>query len=309
MTTTPICSTTRRFWESLLVDLQIKVAAIAGGGTAPSNIAGRVTYLAGVVGLDPLTLTYLGGNASANGKIDTSGKETAFALKGNVNSLRIDAILKEMEVSVPVSGALNVAYDLSGAGNAKAQIPRSLNGRLTMSLRNGWIGTGLLDLAGMSLPAWLLTRVNKGNQATLVCAVAPFAFNAGRGTTQGLVLETTNVEVAGAGFIDFRQSQISLAFKPQALQRKFVSAAQPFAITGQLQSPRVVLTGAPVASTVAGVLAFPLNLLKTIVLPGPQDPGRVPCGIRQTGTGANPQARPTRPRGVFGLGILGGPRH
>ncbi len=297
-----------KIWQSLFVDLRIKVATIAGGGTTPSSIDGRVTYLAGVIGLDPLTLIYLGGNASANGKIDTSGKETAFALKGKVNSLSIDAVLKEMEVSFPVSGALSVRYDLSGAGSAK-QIPRSLNGSLTMSLRNGWIGTGLLDLTGMSLPSWLLTRVSKGNQATLVCAVAPFSFNAGRGTTQGLVLETRNVEVAGAGFIDFRQSQIGLAFKPQALQRKFVRTAQPFAITGTLQSPRVVLTGSPVASAVAGTLAFPLNLLKSIILPGAGDPGRVPCGITRGGAGANSQTARPRTRAPFGLGLLGGPRH
>lgn len=58
-------------WKILFVDLQVKVANIAGGGDRASNINGRLTYQAGVLGLDPITMTFLGGTASASGKIDT----------------------------------------------------------------------------------------------------------------------------------------------------------------------------------------------------------------------------------------------
>ncbi len=297
-----------KVWESLLVDLQIEVAKIAGGGTEASNIQGRVTYLAGVIGLEPLTLTYLGGKASANGKIDTTPAQNTFALKGSVNNLQIGKVLKEMQVSYPVSGALQMTYDLSGAGNTKAQVPRSLNGSLRISLRNGWIGTGLLDLAGMSLPAWLLTRGPGGNQATLVCAVSPFSFKNGRGSTNGLVLETKNVQVAGVGSIDFRNDQVNLRFKPQALQRQFIKIAQPFAIQGKLGNPSVKLTGAPVAGAVVGTLASPLNLLATIVQPKAGTPGRVPCKIVRTAAPGGNAAPAARSRGPVGMGILGGQR-
>ena len=79
-----------------------------------------------------------------------------------------------------------MSYDLTGAGSTLAQIPRSLGGSLTVNLRNGWIGTGLLDLAGLSLPAWLLTRGN-GKSANVACLVAPFNFASGRGVTHGMV--------------------------------------------------------------------------------------------------------------------------
>ena len=271
-----------KVWETLFVDLRVKVAKIAGGGNGPSNIEGRVTYLAGVIGLDPLTLTFLGGKASANGTINTKAAESTFALKGRVDNLRIGAMLKELQVSYPVKGALTVTYDLSGAGNTTSQIPQSLSGKLSISLRNGWIGTGLLDLKGMSLPAWLLTRARGGNQADLVCAAAPFTFSKGRGKTYGLVFETTNVQVIGLGFIDFRQDNIDLRFKPQALRRQFIKVAQPFAISGKLSSPTVTLGGSPVAGAATGVFAFPFNLLGTIVLPKAEAPGRVPCRVAQT---------------------------
>lgn len=273
-----------KVWQTLLVDFEIAVAKIAGGGGGASNIKGRVTYLAGVIGLDPLTMTFLGGSASTNGKIDTSLAENSFALKGRVNNMRIGSVLREMKVSYPVSGALHVSYDLTGFGNTMAQIPRSLSGSLSITLRNGWLGTSLLDLAGLSLPAWLLRRVPGGNQADLVCAVAPFTFDKGKATSRGLVLETNDVQVVGVGYIDFRQSEVNVRFKPQALHQQFFKIAQPFAVRGPLSRPRLSLTGSPVAGAVTEFLAFPFNLLQTIVQPATNAPGRVPCRIIHTST-------------------------
>jgi hypothetical protein len=267
-----------KVWESLLVDLQIKVAKIAGTADA-SNLAGRVTYLAGIIGLDPLTLTYLGGTASAAGKIDTTLADNTFALKGSIDRLPIAKVLAELRVSYPVSGQLQAVYDLSGKGNTREQIPRSLNGSLRVALHNGWIGTGLLDLTGLSLPAWLLSRTPGGNQATLVCAVAPLSFKDGRGSTHGLVLETADVQVVGVGYADFQRDQVDLQFKPQALQPQFLKIAQPFAIKGELGSPKVILTGNPVAGAVTDVIAFPFNLLETIVQPTADASGRIPCHV------------------------------
>ena len=287
-------------WEKLFVDLQIKVAKISGGGPGTSNIQGRVTYGEGIVGLDPLTMSFLGGRASATGKIDTTGTENAFAVKGRVDNMQIGAILREMKVGYPVSGALQVSYDLTGAGSTMAQIPRSLGGSLTVNLRNGWIGTGLLDLAGLSLPAWLLTRGN-GKSANVACLVAPFNFTSGRGVTHGLVMETLEVQVVGVGYVDFRKDYLDLRFKPKALREQFLKIAQPFAIQGPMSKPQLRLTGAPVAGAVTDVLSFPFNLLGTILQPDARQPGRVPCRVVHATAGRPGNAQKG---GIMGGGIL-----
>jgi hypothetical protein len=169
-----------------------------------------------------------------------------------------------------------------------------LSGSLSITLRNGWLGTSLLDLAGLTLPAWLLRRVPGGNQADLVCAVAPFTFDRGKATSRGFVLETHDVQVVGVGYIDFRQSEVNLRFKPQALHQQFFKIAQPFAVRGPLSHPRLSLTGSPVAGAVTEVLAFPFNLLETIIQPAANTPGRLPCRIIHTRTQGGP----------LGLGLL-----
>ena len=293
-------------WNDLPVDVEIDVAKIAGGGTDASNIKGQVTYLAGVVGLDPLALTYLGGRATASGKIDTAKKPTSFALKGNVDSLAIGTILKEMKVNFPVRGTLFVDYDLTGAGDSVAEIPRTLGGSVSSSLRDGWVGTDLINLTGMSIPAWLLSRGHDGGGAELVCVVAPFAFNEGRGTTRGLVFETREVQIAGVGYVNLRRETIDLRFKPQPLRQELIKVTQPFAIQGNLYHPTLHLEGAPVLNALAGSLAFPFNALDHIIQPKLGEVRHRPCQVIHT---AMPEERGREQRegarGPLGLGIFG----
>ncbi|MEM9590272.1 MAG: AsmA-like C-terminal region-containing protein [Pseudomonadota bacterium] len=297
-------------WKDLPVDLKVDVAKIAGGGTDASHIKGRITYLAGLVGLDPLSLTYLGGRATASGKIDTRKKPTSFALKGRVDRLRMGAILKEMEESLPVRGTLTVDYDLSGAGDSLAAIPRTLSGSVNSSLRDGWIGTDLINLTGMSLPAWLLSRRQGG--AELVCMVAPFGFREGRGTTHGLVFETREVQIAGVGYVNLRRDTIDMRFKPQPLRQELIKVTQPFAIQGNLYRPKLHLEGAPVLNALAGSLAFPFNALDHIIQPKLGEVRHRPCHVIHTTTREQRRLqereaqRERGTRGPLGLGIFGG---
>ncbi len=294
-----------KVWETLFIDLHLKIAKIAGGGEGgASNIQGRITYLAGLIGLDPVTMTFLGGHASATGKIDTRQAATSFAVKGQIDNMKIGALLHEFGSSYPVSGALHASFDVAGAGNTMAQIPKSLNGSVSLSLYNGLLGTSLLDLTAISLPEWLLTSA--GHAANIVCMVAPFAISKGRATTHGAVMETKEVQVVGVGYIDFAGNKIDLRFKPQALHPQFIKIVQPFALQGTLSHPHLVLTGHPVEGAVVGVLAFPFNLLETIVQPAAKTPAHTPChvihttqqvGIGTTGSGGG--------GGPLGLGILG----
>ncbi|ODR99189.1 hypothetical protein AUC68_04035 [Methyloceanibacter methanicus] len=295
-----------KMWKDLPVDLKIDVAKIAGGGSGASEIKGRVTYLDGIVGLEPLSLTYLGGRASASGKIDTQKKPTSFALKGSVDSLRIGRILNEAKMPFPVRGSLDVEYDLSGSGDSVTEIPRTLSGSATSSLRDGWIGSDLINLTGMSIPAWLLSRGRDGGGAELVCVVAPFAFDEGRATTHGLVFETREVQIVGVGYVNLRRETIDLRFKPQPLQRELIETSQPFAIQGNLDHPKLHLEGAPVLNALAGSLAFPFNALDHIIQPKMDEVRHRPCHVIHTAAPEEREGeRREEERGPLGLGIFG----
>ncbi|MGI9403217.1 MAG: AsmA-like C-terminal region-containing protein [Hyphomicrobium sp.] len=263
--------------NTIEVDMQIEVEKIDGGGRDASKISGRVTYKDDVVGLDNVTMRYLGGKASTSGKINTRGGVNSFSLVGDVDDLRIGTVLKRLRLTVPVSGTLGMHFALTSKGDDADSISKSLGGHLAASLRHGKIGTSLLDLAGLNFPTWLFSRHSKSGEADLVCAIAPFSFVNGRGTTRSLVLETRDVQVRGAGYIDFGKNAISMRFRPRPLRAQFIDIVKPFSIKGSLSKPHLNLEGAPIAGLAAEVITFPLNLIGTLLEPLESGSSHVPC--------------------------------
>lgn len=168
-------------------------------------------------------------------------------------------------------------FALMGRGETADTISKTLGGRLAASLRHGKIGTGLFDLAGLNLPTWLFSRHSKSGEADLVCAIAPFSFVNGRGTTRSLVLETRHVQVRGSGFIDFGKNAINMRFRPRPLRAQFIDIVKPFSIKGSLSRPHLHLEGTPVAGVAAEVITFPLNLIGTLLEPLETGNHHVPC--------------------------------
>jgi hypothetical protein len=113
-------------------------------------------------------------------------------------------------------------------------------------------------------------------------------------------METNQVQVVGVGYVDFRANAVDLRFRPQALRPQFINVARPFAFQGSLSHPRLALTGTT-SRAMTEVLAFPFNLLGTIILPSSDTPGRRPCHIIHT----TQRAGGGNTGGPLGLGILG----
>lgn len=263
--------------DTIEIDMQIDVEKIDGGGKDASNIAGRVRYKDGVIGLDNVSMRYLGGKASTSGKINMQGDVSRFSLVGDVDDLRIGVILKRLELSFPVSGTLGMNFALTGKGEDVDSISKSLSGQLAASLHHGKLGTSLLDLAGLNFPTWLFARHSKNGEADLACAIAPFSFVNGHGTTRSFVLETRDVQVRGSGFVDFGKNAIDMRFRPRSLHPQLIDIVKPFSITGSLLDPHLHLEGATVAKAAAEVITFPLNLIGTLLEPLEPGTHHVPC--------------------------------
>jgi hypothetical protein len=139
------------------------------------------------------------------------------------------------------------------------------------------MGTSLLDLAGLNFPTWLFAGHSKNGEADLICAIAPFSFVNGRGTTRSFVLETRDVQVRGYGFADFGKNAIDMRFRPRPLHPQLIDIVKPFSIKGSLSKPHLHMEGATVAKVAAEVITFPLNLIGTLLEPLESGTHHVPC--------------------------------
>ena len=263
--------------KTIELDMNVDVEKIEGGRGDASSITGRVRYKDGEIALRDILMKYLGGRVSLHGKVITSDETNSFSLAGKVSRLRIGTVLQRLDLKYPISGILGMDFALEGKGKDKASISKTLTGQLAATLRNGKIGTGLIDLAGLNFPTWLFARHSRNGESELVCVVAPFSFHNGLGRTLSLVLETPDVQVRGAGFIDLGNQSISMQFRPQPLHSQLINIVKPFSIKGSLTAPRVRMEGSPAAKVATEVITFPLNLIGTLLEPLDQGTHHVPC--------------------------------
>ena len=248
----------KRFRFAKLFDVDVFVTAhkIANSGSQSSKFLGKIDINRGKMVVQPLEVSYLGGEFDAQITADLNSENGTVIVKGKTRGWQLGSVLKEKYLGFPVSGNVSATYDLNGTGNSIPDILKSANGSVSFYSGQGRIGTTLLDLAGMGVFPWLFSDAKKNGYSKVRCIVAPFSVKNGRFYTSSLVLETEHVQVVAKGSIDIRNSAIKLHAQPRAIDSKFPSAATAFTITGSLKKPEIAIAAKTAGKKTKRVFKF-----------------------------------------------------
>jgi hypothetical protein len=117
----------KRFRIAKLFDVDVFVTAhkIANSGSQSSKFLGKIDINHGKMTINPLEISYLGGEFDAQITADLISKDGTVLVKGKTRGWKLGSILKEKHLGFPVSGNVSATYDLNGAGNT---IPDFFNG-------------------------------------------------------------------------------------------------------------------------------------------------------------------------------------
>lgn len=276
--------------DNVRADITLRVGKVEANGTSVGNISGRLRYADDALNLDPFQFTYLGGRINAAASVDLGPEPPKTAISGTISNLPLRPFVRDLGAAPPISGSLTADFSVSGRGLDADSFNRTMTGRVNASLGKGAIVTNLIDLAGLNLINWL-TSGPRGSQVELVCARMPFSFQNGRGTTNGLVLETQNVLVSGQGFADLGTDRIGIRFQPYPKRRQIVNIVTPFEITGTLHNPQIRVRQNTAGRAAAELLTLPLNVFGMLI-PGRDtaNADRLPCTLPK-----QPTSRPRNP--------------
>jgi uncharacterized protein involved in outer membrane biogenesis len=185
-------------------------------------------------------------------------------LDAKVEALRTGELLNEFGIKPLLVGELDATLALTARGSDEAALRRTLDGMVALSMGEGRIGSRLIDLTAQDIVGWLFSR---GTETRLVCAASVIGFVAGKGTVEGLVLKTDNVQLVGKGTIDLARQTVDLAFAPRPLANRLLRLGTPFTVQGPLDSPSVAVGSAIglARRAVVETLTLPLNALSAIV--------------------------------------------
>jgi len=135
------------------------------------------------------------------------------------------------------AGKLDGQIALTGTGLSLAEFLASANGDVLLSMKEGQLGTVLMELVGLNVAEAIEKALARQKTYQLQCMVADFAVHHGRMETQMLLIDTTDTTVIGGGVIDLQANVLALKLEPQDKHFRVLTATAPLYITGPLAKP------------------------------------------------------------------------
>lgn len=245
-------------------ELDTKATIVDAAGNARGSFVAGLTVRDGVATLRPLRLDYLGGRADAELSFGMDQEPPPLRLEARIQALNTGELLSELGIRPFLVGDLDANLDLRAVGPDRRALMASLDGEIELAMGEGRIGSRLVDLAAQDIVGWLFAA---GTDTRLVCAVSRIAFAAGRGTVEGLILETENVQLLGAGAVDLGRETIDLDFAPRPIRGRLLPAVTSFRIHGPLAAPTVTLgtAGGMAGRAIVETLTLPFNVLGALL--------------------------------------------
>ena len=246
------------------VELEADAAIVDGDDYRIGGFNGRFALRDGVVLLRPLRLDYLGGRADAELSVDLARTPPPIRLEASIRELEIDSLLRGLGAQALVDAPLRAELELTAAGTDRRSIMQTLSGQVELAVDEGRIGSRLIDLTAQDIVGWLFAR---GADTRLVCAASLIAFASGKGTVEGLVLKTDNIQLIGTGSIDLHDETLDLAFAPRPRANRLLRRGTPFTVQGPLDGPSVAVGSAigVARRAVIETLTLPLSVLGALV--------------------------------------------
>lgn len=165
-----------------------------------------------------------------------------------------------------VTGSLNGKADLTGKGNSTAELLRSLNGDLSIFVRNGEISHLIIEALGLDIAQAVGLLVKGDNNLKMQCAVLDFKANQGILKPNVALVDTPVTTVLVDGKVNMGDEKLDLLVSAEPKNFSPFTVRSPIQVTGTFLKPKAAPEKGPIAARVGGgVLLALVNPLAAII--------------------------------------------
>ena len=201
----------------------------------------------GTLKLAPLDFKTAGGHLVTVITMDGSGPHIVTHADITAKRLHLDQLFPAAKL--PASqGIIGGRAKLDAIGDSVSQMMGTANGEAALIMDGGNISEMVLRLSNLDFANSLLLLLGGDKNVPIRCAVANFKAVDGTFTVQDLVLDTTKVNIAGDGTVNFADESLHLRLVSQSKGFSLVSLRGPILVTGTLMKPKVKPDTAKVAT-------------------------------------------------------------
>jgi len=222
----------------------------------------------------------------------------AVSVRATASGVRLREVTQVLFERATMSSNMTFTLNVNGRGRSMREIAASLNGPVVIALGPGPINTSVLDFLSKDI-----FSIHRGDQLSLVCALARFDFARGTGTTRRIVIDTTRATAYGSGWVSLGSETLDITFAPTTKGKSLASVAAivPVRVHGPIMKPSAApdLSKTPeeVAKSVLGVVELPGEIVTSIF-------GRSSQATRAAGCGGDAPTTPAKPGTQKEQGIL-----
>jgi len=237
-------------------DLALDIESLLGAGQPLAS--GRLAAQAGA-GTLRLTLTEVltaGGEVNAELRVDATAAPPGFALSARARDLEYGPMLRALDPSTSLEGALDFNADLAARAPPE-QVLRELGGTIDAATFPRGLQPRALNLWGVSLVNPLLRQLDPDARSSIDCAVAGFDVERGVARSRGFFVDTTRVRIVGEVEIDLVTRALAGRIDPRSKAPQLLAVAPTMLLGGTAENPRV--SAAP-----QNIVTLPLRFAATL---------------------------------------------
>lgn len=257
----------------------------------------------GVLTIDPATFEIAGGELDGKIVLDARPRPADASVDISVRRVDLRRFLQGFDIEIAGIetdqegvGTLFGRTDFTAQGNSVQELAASADGQLALVMEGGRLNALIIEALGLDVGEVLALLFSEegdgggpsdsdsGQQAMVAirCFVASFDIEGGLMQSKGIVLDTEDDRITGAGTIDLGQEQLDLRFEAQVRDASGFAAGTPIQITGSFSDPQVDVVSQELIEK--GLAALGLGIVLPVVgavLPFIETGGDVPSNCQQ----------------------------
>ena len=230
--------------DTLLVDTELQIdidIKEITGQQGVSSVSSALTATDGQAKLGPLEVAYGKGRIKVGASMDMVNSPELLSVSGTTNGWDFGNILDEIGLGIKAHGTLSGNFNITGNRASGPAFVNSMFGSASINMYGGGIASSLLELAGLGIFPWLFSNERRTGYTDIVCVSAPLSVNAGRVSSDQVVLETNSVQMVARGHADWRKDSIAIRAEGRRVGKPLGRSAWPFDVTGKLTEPNFKL--------------------------------------------------------------------
>lgn len=260
-------------WRDMDADVALSADRIIYDEKKPiSKLDVHLVLDNGLLTLDPLRFGFAGGTINTNLKLDGAKTPMDGRAKIGVRGLRLKQLFPNVESMKKALGQLNGDVALSGTGNSVAALLGTGNGNATVLVNDGVISRGLMEIAGLNVGNYVITKLFGDEEVKINCGAADLQMKQGVMTPKVFVFDTENAIVSIAGNVNFKNETLDLDISPESKGVRLFSLRSPLYVEGTFADPKAGVQVLPLVARGAGAVALgvlltPVASLLALVAP------------------------------------------